>query len=68
MEEKGAFFDSLGDCGVLPSLDAKLGAAIAKICAGELGRKSQRADGLEALKGKMMKGRQSLWRALSAFR
>ena len=61
-------FEALSDFGLFPSLDAKLGSAIAKICSGELGRKIQRADDLEAFKGRMMKGRQALWIIYEYFR
>ena len=53
--------DTRGNWGMCPSFDTKLGSDVAKRGAGELGRKTHRADELGALKRCMMKGRQALW-------
>ena len=56
-----ATFDGLRDSEGFDSLDAKLAAALQKLATGELGRKITLETENQALKGRMINGRQILW-------
>jgi hypothetical protein len=60
-ESASVTYEELADSDGFASLDSKLAAALTKIANGELGRRITLAVENEALRGRMLRGRQILW-------